>query len=117
MGQHKFEVYMSYNEECFRTLSTKFDFYAVELDRVKSLTNEHRSFVTKLKANKVDQSHFATLQSEVKALKVSNSELCSELEDLKADKADQFQTHDYRINNNKLDIKRVHKSNQHLSEG
>lgn len=109
MGQHKFEAYMSYNEERFQSLSSKVDSYAVEVDRVKSLTKEQGSAITNLKSSKVDQSQFTTLQSEMKALKASNRELRSELEELKSDQAEYLQVQDRCIDNNNLDIKRVPK--------
>lgn len=115
-GQHKFESYLSYNEKRFRVLSDKLDSCMTEVYRAKTRAEEQGLAISNLKTDKVGQSQFATLQSEIRTLKSSKHHLLSELEELKTSQAAQLKAYDHRIDNNKLDIKRVRKANCDLAE-
>lgn len=115
-GQHKFDAYMTFNDNRFYSLNERLDTYCDKVERVGSAVQGLQNEISNVNQLRVDQSHFQNLHCELEEIKSENLALRSLIENIETEQSMSFQNHDQRISNNKLDIKRAHKSNSDLTE-
>lgn len=100
LDQHKFEAYLSFNENGYHSISTKLNSCNSKVDKLGSDSQLIQSEIASIMGNKADRSQLKSLQSQIEELRSENLSLRSLVENLESEHA--ITTHDleHRISNN-----------------